>query len=401
MRLGRSASRPLSGDCAKPITADFRIEFETARVELSVAAAPSSLQPTAPRGRRIWLIVGALLAVAVGGWLAVSRPWEAKPLQVATETVTAGPASRILASNGRIEPETSVNVSATVSGRIASVAVNDGDEVKAGALLATIDDAQQRAAVSQASSALDAARAQLQQAKINFERAQSLGDAISRKDLDTSQLALQTAQNDVTRLEAALSQAMSLLAQYSIKAPFDGTVLTRAVDPGQVVSSATVLFAFADLLHLRAEASIDELYSAEIHRGLKAKLQPSGYNRTLEGEVSFVAPTVDSSTGGRLVRVAIDDQEGLVLPIGLTVNLNIVVAEVANAITVPRAALITSGADPAVFVIEGGKAVLRPVEYIDWPSARLVVTSGLKEGEVLVAAPKGVTAGALVSPKAN
>ena len=319
-----------------------------------MAAAPSSLQPTAPRGRRIWLIVGALLVVAVVGWLAVSRPWEAKPLQVATETVKTEPASRILASNGRIEPETSVNVSATVSGRIASVAVNDGDEVKAGALLATIDDAQQRAAVSQASSALDAARAQLQQAKINFERAQSLGDAISRKDLDTSQLALQTAQNDVTRLEAALSQAMSLLAQYSIKAPFDGTVLTRAVDPGQVVSSATVLFAFADLLHLRAEASIDELYSAEIHRGLKAKLQPSGYNRTLEGEVSFVAPTVDSSTGGRLVRVAIDDQEGLVLPIGLTVNLNIVVAEVANAITVPRAALITSGADPAVFVIEAG-----------------------------------------------
>ena len=45
--------------------------------------------------------------------------------------------------------------------------------------------------------------------------------------------------------------------------------------------------------------------------------------------------------------------------------------------------------------------MLRPVEYIDWPSARLVVTSGLKEGEVLVAAPKGVTAGALVSPKAN
>ena len=366
-----------------------------------MASAPSSLPRPASRGRRIWLIVGVLFVVAIGGWLAIARPWQAKPLQVATETVTSGPASRILASNGRIEPETAVNVSATVGGRIASVPVKDGDEVKAGALLATIDDAQQQAAVSQASSSLDAARAQLQQAKIDFERAQSLGDAISRKSLDAAQLALQTAQNDVTRLEAALSQAMSLLAQYSIKAPFDGTVLTRAADPGQVVSSTTVLFAFADLGHLRAEASIDELYSAEIHRSLKARLQPSGYNRTLEGAVSFVAPTVDSSTGGRLVRVAIDDQQGLVLPIGLTVNLNIVVSEAPSAITVPRAALITTGADPAVLVIEAGKAVLRPVDYIDWPSARLVVTSGLRDGDVLIADPKGVAPGALVAPKAN
>ena len=152
---------------------------------------------------------------------------------------------------------------------------------------------------------------------------------------------------------------------------------------------------------LRAEASVDEIYSAEIQRGLKAKLQPSGYNRVLTGEVSFVSPTVDSSTGGRLVRVAIDDIDGLALPTGLTVNINIAIKEETSAITVPRTAIVSSDGDPGVFVIEAGKAVLKPIEYVDWPSSRLIVTSGLSAGEVLIIDAKGVNGGALVTQKAG
>lgn len=363
--------------------------------------ASSNSPVVSRRRRRIFLPVVLVLAVvAAGGWAFVNRPWEPKPLVVVVETATAGPASRVLAVNGRIEPELSVNVSPTVGGQVKEVPVKDGDTVKAGAELARIDDTQQQSAVQQASAALDAAVNKLQQAKIDLERAKSLGDAISRKDLDSAQLALQTAQNSVDQLTAAKNQALSLLAAYNLTAPFDGTVLTRAVDPGQVVGTTTVLFTFADLTHLRAEASIDEIYSAEMKRGLKARLQPSGYTRTLEGEVSFVSPTVDTSTGGRLIRVAIDDKDGLNLPIGLTVTLNVVVDEEAEAITVPRTAIVTTPDGPAVYVIANGKAALKPIEYIDWPSERLIVTSGLTAGDVVITVPKGVSSGALVAAKA-
>jgi RND family efflux transporter MFP subunit len=349
----------------------------------------------------LWAVAGVLLVLGAGVWAGVVRPWEPKPIKVAVETVVPGPASRILAVNGRIEAQTQVDVKPTVGGQLKSVDVAEGDRVKAGDLLATLDDAQQQSAVAQTNSALDAAQAQLQQAKINFERARSLGDSISRSDLDKVQLALQTAQNEVDRLGAAQTQALSLLAEYSIKAPFDGTVLTRGVDPGQVVSNTTVLFAFADLEHLRAQASIDEVYSAEIRRGLAARLQPSGYNRTFDGEVSFVSPTVDASTGGRLIRVSIDDTAGLALPIGLTVNLNIVVDELADVITVPRAAILEPDTAPAVLVLEAGKAVRRPIEFVDWPSARLIVSSGLAAGDQVIADPKGVADGALAVAKAG
>lgn len=367
-------------------------------------ARPVRAATVVGRRRRRWRLPVALgLAVlAAGGvWLGALRPWEARPASVATERAEAGPVRRVLAVNGRIAPQAQVSVQATVPGRVATVLVREGDRVEAGAVLATLDDAQQASAVSQASAALEGSIAQVQAAKASFERAKSLGDAISRKDYEAARVALQTAQNDVERLSAARNQAESLLGQYTIRAPFTGTVLTRGVDPGQVVSASTVLFAFADLEHVRAEASVDELYSAQFRRGLAARLEPSGYNRILAGTVSFVSPTVDPATGGRAVRVDIEDTMGLVLPIGLTVNLNIVVAEAARAITVPRAAILDPRGAPAVLVVKDGMAVRRPVEFIDWPAARLIVTSGLAEGDRVITDAGKVPAGSAVAPMAE
>ena len=181
--------------------------------------ASSNSPVVSRRRRRIFLPVVLVLAVvAAGGWAFVNRPWEPKPLVVVVETATAGPASRVLAVNGRIEPELSVNVSPTVGGQVKEVPVRDGDTVKAGAELARIDDTQQQSAVQQASAALDAAVNKLQQAKIDLERAKSLGDAISRKDLDSAQLALQTAQNSVDQLTAAKNQALSQARAEAVQA---------------------------------------------------------------------------------------------------------------------------------------------------------------------------------------
>ena len=279
------------------------------------ASAATAIQPR--RRFPIWWGLLALAVAAVGIWGSVSRPWETKPVRVVTETVSSGPAQRVLAINGRIAPEMQVDVSSTVGGRVQSVLVQEGDAVRSGDLLAALDDEQQQAVVAQAEAALAGAKAALQQAKVEFERAKALGETTSRKSLDAAQLAVQTAQNDVGQLSAARNRAMSLLTEYRIEAPFDGTVLVRDVDPGQVVNSSTVLFSIADLAHLRAEANVDELYTSEIRRGLKARLQPFGYNRTLEGEVSTISPTVDSNTGGRLVRVAIADTQAWRCPSGL------------------------------------------------------------------------------------
>lgn len=357
-------------------------------------------QPRRRQRRVNWFwVVLFLLALGAGGWAAVTRPWEPKPLPVAVETVAPGPESRVLAVNGRIEPDRQVEISSTVSGRVAAVGADEGDTVLAGALLLEIDDSQQRAVVAQAASSLDSAMAKLQQAQVDYERAKGLGDSISRKALDDAQLAVQTAQTDVQRLTATRDQATSLLAEYQVKAPFDGTVLSRGADPGQVVNNSTALFLFAELSVLRAEASVDELYSAEIRRGLRVKAQPSGHSRVLDGEVAYISPRVDTQTGGRLVRVSLPDAAALSLPVGLTVTINIVVDELDSAITIPRSALLQNAVTPAVYVLEGGKAVRREVQFVDWPSDRLIATSGLKAGDVLIVDASKLSDGALVKAK--
>lgn len=346
----------------------------------------------------LWGLV--LLALVAGGtWLVIDQPWVEKPAVVLVEVVSEAPASRVLAVNGRATPAQQVEISSTVSGRVVSVGVNEGDTVPEGTVLLVIDDAQQRAAVAQAQSQLDAAQARRTQAQMDFDRAQGLGDSISQKALDDARLVLETAQKEVDRLTSLLDQARSLLDEYTVKAPFAGTVLSRGADPGQVVGSSTSLFLFAELSNLHAEASVDELYASEVRRGLVVKARPAGHSTIVDGEVLYVSPRVDASTGGRLVRTSLPDADALGLPVGLTVMLNIIVDKHEAAITIPRQALI-EGAEPAVYVIEEGRAVRRPVQYVDWPSDRLITTQGLAPGDNLITDSNAVKAeGALVAAK--
>ncbi len=349
---------------------------------------------------RFWPVVLVLAVLATGAWAGYTRPWEVRPKSVAVEVLASAPASRVLAVNGRIVPGRSIDVRPTVGGQLLSLGKEEGDPVAAGDVLATIDDAQQQAAVQQASAALDAALAQRGQAQLDFDRAESLGDTISRKAAEDARLGLETATRDAERLGAARDQAQSRLKEYVITAPFAGTVLARGVDPGQVVDSASVIYQIADLSQLQVEATVDELYAAEIRRGLKARLQPTGFNRTIESEVTFVSPSVDSSTGGRKLRIPVPTAADLSLPVGLTVTTNIVVEELDDALTVPRAAISDQRGRPFVRVIVAGKAERRDVEFVDWPAGRVIVTGGLAAGDTVILDPTQVADGALVVARA-
>ena len=354
------------------------------------------------RKRRLnpWLIALVLVLVAGGAWAALARPWEPKATVVAIETVTPAAARRVLAVNGRVTPSQQVEISSTVNGRILQVAVNEGDPVRKGAVLLVIDDSQQRAAVLQVQSQLDAAQAQLGQAELDLKRAEALTTSVSRKARDDARLAVETAKKEVDRLTAQLDQAKSLLGEYTVRAPFDGTILSRGADPGQVVAPATELFLFADTTTLYGETSVDELYASEVQRGLRAQARPAGHVDIIQGEVIYVSPRVDASTGGRLVRVALPGAGEMNLPVGLTVMINIVVEEKSEAITIPRSALV-AGDSPAVYVMVDGKAELRPVQYVDWPSDRLIVLDGLEPGDALIVDGAAVPAsGAPVRPGA-
>ena len=348
--------------------------------------------------KRHWL--GALIMVAVAGGAAyavIERPWEPKPKAVAVEIVKPGPVEQVLAVNGRVAAQNSVTVRAAVSAQALSVSVDIGEAVREGDILVELDAALAEAQAEQARAALDAQQVRQRQAETAAQRTRALGENTPRSTLEDAELSLAGAINETARLQAALEQANRQVAQYTIKAPMSGIILTRGVDAGQMVDAQTQLFVIADTSSLVVETDVDELYSSRVQEGLKALLKPVGASIAQHGTVTLAAPTVDSATGGRAIKIAFD--EPVDLPVGLTVNANVIVDAYEDVLSIPRSAVVTEGADSHVLVIADGLAVARVISFNDWPADRVVVTEGLAPDDVVILDPAGLEPGDAVAAR--
>ncbi|MDO9525499.1 MAG: efflux RND transporter periplasmic adaptor subunit, partial [Gemmobacter sp.] len=360
----------------------------------AVLASIPQMHP-APKPRRgPWLwAVGAVLAAGVAGLL-YFQPWAEPTAVVVVETATLGPVTRVLAVNGRIAGVRSVTIRPQIAGTLSEVLVADGEIVRVGTTLARIDPEAQQAVVRQALAGLDAALVTQAESEANYERTKALGANAARVVLESAARAVQSAAQEVARTTAFLDQAQIQLQKYSITAPLSGSVLALAAEPGQIVDLSTVLMTVADLGQLVVETDVDESYARQIKVGQPAALQLSGDTAVLDGHVSFVSQRVDETTGGLAIKLTPDAP--LTAPIGLTVTANITVDDRASAITVPRAAIVRNISGDGVLVVTDGKAQLRPVQVIDWPAARLIVTDGLAAGDVVISDAVGLADGQTV-----
>ena len=349
------------------------------------------LQPTAgARGHRlVW--IGLTIAATITGWLLYAQPWVAGVSEVVVETVAPGPLTRVLAVNGRVAAIHSVAVRSPVAGTLTDAMVEEGEQIARGAVLARLDDTPQQAVVRQAVAALDQGIVAQQQAEAALSRATALGVNIARVTQEDAKRSLEQAQRETGRLQALYDQAQFQLTRYKITAPIAGTILTRSVEPGQVIDLSTPLFTLADLSDLIVETDVDEVYATQIKSGMPALLRLAGETNNLDGTVYFVAPVVDSATGGLHVKISFTEPQQV--PVGLTVTANIIIDKQEAAISVPRSAIISSNSGDAVFVLENGRARHQPVTVVDWPAERLLVTEGLKAGEQLIVDAGGLSDG--------
>ncbi len=356
------------------------------------APVPDAPATTGGAKRGLWIAAALAVALALAGGIWWQRTASADP-SVQAETMALGPVTLVLAVSGKIAAHDQVQIRSAVSGTLQEVLGKEGALVTAGDILARIDPSQQEAIVRQAASALGQGQALQAQAEATYARSLELGPLVARTKLQEAKLALDGATQDVARLAALLDQATIQLARFTLRAPMDGTLLTRSVDPGQLVDPATALFTLADLTVLVVETDVDEAYATSIAPGQAATLQLVGSRATLPGHVIFVSPRVTPETGGLAVKIGFDDP--LTAPVGLTITANIVV-RTTQALTVPRSAL----QGDAVFRLIGGRAVKTPVLVTDWPAARLIVTTGLAAGERVIIDSTGLTDGLAVSETA-
>jgi HlyD family secretion protein len=317
------------------------------------------------RGRhRRWLIVGLLtgllLAAAVALWISLRPKPTLLSARFRAASVTRGDVVRDVQATGRLEAVTTVQVGSEISGRIASVEVDYNDHVTAGQVLARFDRAALAAQRAQTLATLAAARATVEQAKTDRERSARdkdralklfAGGVMNQIDRDTAVATARLMEQRVTAAEAqVLAQkatadaAKTTLDRTVIRAPIDGVVITRKVDPGQTVASmlqTPVLFTVAaDLSKMRVIAAVDEADTGEVAVGQRATFTVNAYpNRTFEGIVREVrnSPEIVQEVVTYGAEVEVDNGD-LALKPGMTASVHIIIASSHDTLRVPASA---------------------------------------------------------------
>lgn len=350
------------------------------------------------RRLRVWLALSAVVILAIAATVLATRP---RPVPMGARFRTAQPTRgdvvREVRATGALEAVSTVSVGAEISGRIAAVEVDFNQRVTAGQVLARFDMAALEAQRAQSAAVALGAKAQVAQARSDLEQAQrtkARADALFAQKAQTdveheaAVTALSIAQARVAASEATLAAQTALatvartnLEHAIIRAPIDGVIITRNIDPGQTVASmlaTPVLFTVAaDLRKMEVLASVDEADIAEVKPGQQVAFTVTAFpNRTFEGTVTEVrnaARTVqDVVTYG--VVVAVDNLE-LALRPGMTASVRIRTGFTSQAVRVPNTALRftppgeAKSAEARVWWLEGETLISR------------VVTPGLTDGE--------------------
>ncbi|MBE2253223.1 MAG: efflux RND transporter periplasmic adaptor subunit [Myxococcus sp.] len=371
-------------------------------VPLRQVSLPELIERERRKRSRRRLVIGVVVAVLALGVAAVVWLTRPKPTPMAqrfrTGAVTRGAVTREVLATGRVEAVSTVAVGAELSGRVATVEVDFNDRVKQGQVMARFDEgalqaqAAQSAAMAAASKAqLAQATADLAQAKRNLARADGLfaqgAQTLTEHEAAVTAVTIATARVGAAEATLAAQQAQAALARTNlthavIRAPIDGIVITRNIDPGQTVASmlqTPVLFTVAaDLRKMEVVAAVDEADIGLVHENQPATFTVNAYpSRDFEGVVTAVRNAArvvqDVVTYGAVIEV---DNVDLKLKPGMTASARIRTGKVDEADRVPNAALRFTppgspvSDTPGVWVLAG--------EVLE----RLTVHPGLSDGEV-------------------
>jgi HlyD family secretion protein len=308
-------------------------------------------------------LVALVLVGGAAAFLIVKKPWAkgAPPITFQTVTVGRGSIAAQVTANGTLSARGTVLVGAQVSGRVTEISVDFNSKVKKGQIIAKLDDSLLKAQIDQAQAAYDLAVANqrksavtLADAERQLKRQQTLqeqqlvaGATVETAQVtrDTAAAAVAAANAQVNQASANLKQARTNLSYATIISPTDGVVLSRAVDVGQTVAAslqAPTLFTIAeDLSRMQIDTAVAEADVGRLTEGMKAQFTVDAFaGKPFEGVVRQVrnAPTTTSGVVTYDAVIDVDNQDNSLRP-GMTANVTFVLAQVADAVKIPNAAL--------------------------------------------------------------
>lgn len=351
-----------------------------------------------------------------------------EPLAIATAAVESQPLDRYLRVTGSLTADEQADVSAETSGRIVATPVERGTPVASGALLVRISPSETSAQLQEADAnaaqiearlglgpgqpfdrtrvpeALNAQSA-LDLAEAEFARIRSLLDqrVVSQSEFDQRRaqveaarqqlkVALNSADQSYRQLEAArarLAIARKAVSDTAVRAPFAGLVADREVSVGDYVTRGSRVATVVRIDPLRVELTVPEQSIALVKIGQPVRLTVDAYpGEEFAATVRFISPALRTDQRALVVEAVAANRDGRLKP-GLFATASIRQTSAAPALVVPATAVDTIAGTSRVYVVNSGRAEERIVTLGETVGDRIEITSGVKQGEIVAAEPRG------------
>ena len=373
----------------------------------------------------VWAGVG-VLAIALagaGGWWWMSH----RPVPVKTVMATASSAGRagsaVLQATGYVTAKRQATVATQITGTLTQVLIEEGDVVKPGQVMARLDDTALRATLNaaQAQTEVTAAnvnqlQAQLAQVEADAKRTAELAaqGVVSKQVAEQSRTSVTTlkAQLESARKQAEASKAQLAQAKVNfdftvVRAPFGGVITAKAAQVGEIISplsagggfTRTGVGTIVDMDSLEVEVDVNESYIAQVQPGMPVESVLQAYpDWRIPSHVIAVIPTADRGKATVKVRVGLDQKDARIVP-----NMGVRVAflqkqdkagakpdapQLPAGVLLAPTSLVERDGKKVVYTIVDGRAAQREVVTAAQPiDAKTVVTQGLKAGDTVIDAP--------------
>ena len=312
--------------------------------------------------------------------------------EVTLTRLTRATISATLTLNGTASPlpNDDVRVSALVPGRIAELNVAEGDHVKAGEVVAKLDDRSYRSQLQQAEAGEQQAKANLENAQLSRTRDDDLFQRgiVARKELEDARTQESVAAAALKQAAAAFEIAKLQVARCVVLAPINGAVAKRFVSVGEQVdgTAAQPIAEIANLQAIEFMGNAPAMYLPKLRVGESVNVTTESVpGQRFVGRIEAISPAVDPATGVGLVRIRIPNSNGA-LRMGIFLNAEIPVDTHTNTLTVPAEAVYRDqSGQPRVFIVQQDSATAVPVKLgIEGKDRVELAGNGLKEGQTII-----------------
>jgi len=363
-----------------------------------------------------WIVWTIVIVVFLAGALLLKNWFSSGvEVQLAAATLTSpSQANAVLTASGYVVARRKAAVASKGTGTLVFLAVDEGDRVKKGQLIARLDDSDVAASLRRARENLRVAEADLDEAKINFERMQKLVGtrAIAQANYDAADARYKRVLATIEAAKFAVQEAEVAVENTRIIAPFDGTVLKKNADVGEIVaplagavSSRAAVVTIADMSSLEVDADVSEANITRVSANQNCEITLDAYpQQRYPGYVSNIVPTADRAKATVMVKIRFKQYDQRVLPeMGAKITFLVAGASadatnVKPVLTVPAAAVATRDGRQVVFQIKEDRAVEIPVTTGRKLGSAIEITAGLKEGDKVISkADEQIQAGTKVT----